>query len=161
MDGTRFDKLVRAGVTSTGRRRVLRSLGVGLLGSAGVATIERAEPSEAASGRCLGDCGQCGQCLPGKCKRKRGKKKCKAGVCLAKSNGAACGNNGSCQDGVCAEEPTCLQTGRACFGLGACCSGTCTYIDSKLSYCERGAAGTQCYIDDDCDSRACRNFRCQ
>ena len=160
MDGTQFDSLVRVGITGAGRRQVLRTLGAALLSSIGIAAIEQAGPVEA-GGVCRSDCGPCGHCMPGKCKRKHGKKKCKPGVCVTKANGAACGNNGSCQDGACAEVPTCLQTGRACFGVGTCCSGICTYIDSKLSYCQRGVAGTQCYIDDDCNSQDCRNFRCQ
>lgn len=161
MDGTQFDTLVRRGAAGGGRRRLMRVFGAGLLGGFGNLAVEQPAPAASAGKGCREDCGPCGQCEPGKCKRKRGKKKCKPGVCVTRDNGAACGNSGTCQNGNCSQTPTCRAAGQACAKVGGCCSGFCIEATGvPLSGCGRGAAGARCYVDNDCESQDCRNFHC-
>jgi hypothetical protein len=98
VDSKQFDAVAKALVSGAHRRDALRALVGGALGIAGLWEVEAAK-----TGNCSPACAECNTCKVGKCKKKRGKKKCKAGVCEPNENGSACQNNPckECQGGKC------------------------------------------------------------
>jgi hypothetical protein len=161
MDGSRFDALTRLVERGTKRRQLLRSLGVGVLGGLGRYAVPETEATLAAGKGCRENCGPCATCQPGKCKRKHGKKKCKAGACVPRADDSSCDGSGRCLNGVCNPRPTCAPRNENCIPDGDCCSGICAYFDMALNYCEAGPADTPCYDGDDCESASCVGYRCQ
>jgi hypothetical protein len=120
VDPKQFDAIARLLVSAANRRRALRALLGGAVGVLGV------RDAAARNGACEPACGDCGTCQKGTCKKKRGKKRCKPGVCLPNPNGGACENNPckSCQNGQCTNR----ATGTACQNnpCKECRNGTCS-----------------------------------
>ena len=154
MDSERFDAVARAALTGAPRRAVLAALGTALFGGLAVATPE---VGLTAKRGCKPRCGPCAACNPGKCKRKRGKKTCKRGVCLLQPDGVACDGVGLCLNGVCNADPNCPLGG--CQTDSDCCSGSCLPLLS-LRVCAPGPTGARCSQDLNCTSESCVGFRC-
>jgi hypothetical protein len=98
MDGSRFDTLAKTLATASPRRQALTAALGGALGILGLRQPE--DVGAARSGKCKQTPGVCQICKKGKCSKKNGKKKCKAGKILPKAEGTAC-TGGSCQGGSC------------------------------------------------------------
>jgi len=157
MVDTTFDDWTKAFGTLTSRRLTVGALLGGALAHAGLdhagATAghqshRRRAGTEAKSGNCNPACGTCQTCQTGKCKKKRGKKKCKPGTCVPASNGTTCttsgGGNGSCQSGSCQ---------LICSGGQTNCSGVCTDLQTDPNNC--GACGHSCGVIPSCLAGIC------
>jgi hypothetical protein len=98
MNADRFAALSRS-LTAVGTRR--RALGVTLSGVLGVLGLANPDEAGAArSPRCRREPGECERCQRGRCERKDGEKRCKAGKIKPKPFGTPC-TGGSCQNGQC------------------------------------------------------------
>ena len=98
MDADRFDRLSRSLSTAGSRRRALAAALVSVLG-----LLRHAAPDDAAaakSGKCKRSPGECEICKKGRCEKKNGKKRCKAGKIQPKPFGTPC-PGGACQNGLC------------------------------------------------------------
>lgn len=159
MENSRFDSLARIVGANSSRRAFAQIVGGLVIG--GVATGAGLRSSEAAkSGKCKPSCPACQVCQNGKCKRKHGKKKCKAGTCLPVSNGSACNGTGQCLNGSCNAKPTCLGTGQDCTAgtASSCCSGVCR----GDNHCQNSQVGQPCLQTSDCITPSqCVGFVCQ
>ena len=158
MDADRFDTLARS-LTSVGsRRRALGAALSGALGALGMAEVD--EASAARSGKCKRKPGECERCDRGKCEKKDGKKRCKAGKIKVKASGTPC-SNGFCQNGAC----TCTGLQASCSSSAECCSSTAACAPN---FCAPGIArcclplGAACAHSCDCCGQVvtCQSGKC-
>jgi hypothetical protein len=179
MDDARFDSLAKTLASRSHRRLAARAL----LGSAlGVLAFADAEAGR--SGACRPACAECQSCDEGRCRRKKGKKRCKPGACVQAGNGSGCQNNpckecqngecvdkangtacngpGKCFGGTCNQPPSCTSVGGSCNLLSdSCCSGDCSAPIGGT--CQASSIGERCRTESDCGIIAFCNaqFRCQ
>jgi hypothetical protein len=157
MDDIGFDRLTRSLTTPGSRRRTLATAFAGVLGVLGFAAVD--EASAAKSPKCKRKPGECERCDRGTCKKKDGKKRCKAGKIKAKAFGTPC-SIGSCQNGACTANPppTCPggATGGSCPG-GVGNFATCAGNESCICY-STASGGVLCaQMKLQCSAMACPN----
>jgi hypothetical protein len=121
MDGHRFDLLSKSLATRDSRRSTLQALAASVLaiGLGGLGL-------EDASAQCKPEgkkCKKSGQCCSGKCKGKKGKKKCRCRALKEPCTGTT-GDNTCCGDLLCSTS-ACEPGNRCCRPLGESCSSTC------------------------------------
>jgi hypothetical protein len=98
MDAADFASLARSLFVARSRRRAL----VATLAAA-LSTLGLAHPDDAAAatpGKCKRKPSECEFCKKGKCERKAGERRCKAGKIKPKAFGTVC-TGGTCQHGQC------------------------------------------------------------
>jgi hypothetical protein len=98
MDATDFASLARSLFVARSRRRTLVAALAAALSTLGLA--HRDDAAAVTSGKCTRKPRECEFCKKGKCERKHGEKRCRAGKIKAKADGTTC-TGGSCQHGQC------------------------------------------------------------
>jgi hypothetical protein len=158
MDADRFDALARSLTAAGSRRRALAAT----LGMALSALNLTGPDSSAAgnSGKCQRQPNECETCAKGKCRRKNGKKICKAGKIQPKAEGMAC-SGGSCQNGQCISPTGVVVTvpppSGGCPSGTAACPGGCVDTGTDPRNC--GNCGTRCQINASCEAGTCTCVR--
>jgi hypothetical protein len=163
MNPERFDTLIRALPSRTSRRGLIPLLGAFPLGGT-LGSLPGPAGVIAKSGTCKPACGVCQTCQKGKCSKKRGKKKCRPGVCRLAANDTACNGTGKCASGTCNPQPTCTQSPAACTtdDPTVCCSDVCIPVGfGNVGFCLQGEPGKECITNGDCFSVSCIGYRCQ
>src|SRR5829696_3565049 len=160
MDADRFDTLTRS-LSNAGSRR--RMFGTTL--SVALVALRLTDPEDAVaarSARCRRKPGECERCDRGKCEKKDGKKRCKAGKIKSKPFGTPC-SLGTCQNGACiaaAPPTTAPPTPSApltCPQGLTNCNGVCRDLDVEKANC--GACGRECPgTNQACCNGACANL---
>ena len=89
MDANRFDSIARLLVARKSRRRALGSV---LAAALAISTWRPDHAFARKSGRCNPACPECQNCLLGRCKKRKGTKKCKRGKCQPAADGVPCGS---------------------------------------------------------------------
>ena len=160
MDADRFDTLTRSLGSAGSRRRALGAALSGALVALGVTDPD--EASAARSARCRRRPGECERCDRGKCEKKDGKKRCKAGKIKAKAFGTPC-SLGTCQNGACIAAATTTMAPPTPPAPLTCpqgltnCNGVCRNLDVEKANC--GACGRECPgTNQACCSGGCRNL---
>jgi hypothetical protein len=122
VDADRFDALSRS-LAAVGSRR--RALATALGSAVGLLSLAAPDAARAAkSPKCKRKPNECERCDRGKCERKDGEKRCKAGKIKPKASGTPC-SIGSCQNGFCvASVPPCVAESAAATCAGRCGSRT-------------------------------------
>ncbi len=169
MDGSAFDRHVRAVMQARSRRGALLGLVGGAFGLLGVTATEakhhkkkkkkkgNSPPASPPGAQCPASCPICQECINGESCTVQSDftpcgdsscKLCQGGVCVNRSNNASCGDNNRCHDGVCT---------RSCTdGLK---NGDESDVDCGGS-CDRCANGKTCNSRDDCQTALCVGGHC-
>ena len=160
MDADRFDTLTRSLTVAGSRRRAL-----GPRSAARSWRSELADPDDAVaarSARCRRKPGECERCDRGKCEKKDGKKRCKAGKIKSKPFGTPC-SLGTCQNGACIAAATTTIAPPTPPAPLTCpqgltnCNGVCRNLDVETANC--GACGRVCPgTNQACCSGVCQNL---
>ncbi len=152
MDADTFDSLSRSlTVMGSRRRSLMATLGV-VLGALGLAASDDAKAAK--SGKCKRQPGECETCKKGRCEKKNGKKRCKAGKIQPKPFGTPC-PGGTCQNGLCRSPDGSVVTPLAGDPAGDPTGGTtgdpprssCIPVCPRLQTCTSTSQcppGTQC-----------------
>jgi hypothetical protein len=187
VDADRFDALLRRWTGIRSRRAMARAVAGLVLGGAAVmfrgedASAKRCGPCrKKKKGRCKGSkpngspCGGvCQECRNGACLAKPDGtgcgtcQECQDGACVTSPDNAGCDGGGRCFGGTCIAKPECAESLTTCTPAtaGTCCSGSCVEFDlpvvGKVNLCGKGAAGSECVQNRDCDSDSCVGYRCR
>jgi hypothetical protein len=172
MDGQQFDHLVQQVTQAHSRRGTLLGLvggAVGLLGLGGAEAKHKKKKHKKGKPRpaspppgpqCPASCPACQECVNGQsCTVQSdftpcgndGCNVCQGGACVNRVDGARCGENSRCRDGVCTPLPATCSDGRL--------NGDESEVDCGGT-CDRCANGKTCTTRDDCDSARCAGGQC-
>jgi hypothetical protein len=172
MDTHQFDRFTRSLSIAGSRRGMLGTALSGVLVGLGLADPD--EVAAARSAKCRRKPGECERCDRGKCEKKDGKKRCKAGKIKPKPFGTPC-SLGTCQNGACiAAAPTSAVPPTSpppptppappvppapltCPQGLTNCNGVCRNLDVETANC--GACGRVCPgANQACCSGVCQNL---
>lgn len=154
MDDGRFDALARHVGEATDRRRVVKTLAAGMLGTVGAWFGLHAPGAEAGCNRTGRRCKRNNDCCSRRCRKRNGRcLDCKRGTKLC---GERCiPDDACCEDGECSGGMTCQDQSCACpANAPTNCLGTCRNLSNDDRNC--GGCTNVCQGGRICQSSICR-----